>query len=63
METLVILVCVIAWYFLPTIIGVHRGKRNTSSIFVVNLFFGWTLIGWVVALAWALAYEATTAER
>lgn len=22
-------------------------------IFLVNLFLGWTLIGWVVALAWA----------
>ncbi len=62
METLVILVCVIAWYFMPTIIGMQRSKRNTPSIFVVNLFFGWTLIGWVVALAWALAYEAPVAH-
>lgn len=28
--------------------------RWTAAIFVVNLFLGWTLIGWVVALAWAV---------
>ena len=24
-----------------------------AAIFFLNLFLGWTLIGWVVALAWA----------
>jgi hypothetical protein len=22
-------------------------------IFLINFFFGWTLIGWVIALVWA----------
>jgi len=39
-------------YFLPSILG--KKHKNFSSIFVINLFFGWTLIGWVVALAWAV---------
>ena len=39
-------------YFLPSIIG--RDKREATGIFLVNLFLGWTLIGWVVALALAL---------
>lgn len=39
------------FYFLPTIIA--EDKNNKASIFVVNLFFGWTLIGWVLCLAWA----------
>lgn len=38
-------------YFLPTIAG--RKHPHAAGIFVVNLFLGWTLIGWVVALAWA----------
>ena len=38
-------------YFLPTICA---GKnRNQTAIFVLNLFLGWTLIGWIVALVWA----------
>lgn len=38
-------------YFLPSIIG--RSKRNASAILLLNLCFGWTLIGWAVALVWA----------
>ena len=40
-------------YFLPTIIAVARKVRNQGSIVVINFFLGWTLIGWVVALALA----------
>ncbi len=38
-------------YFLPSILG--HNKRNAAGIFLVNLFLGWTVIGWVVALFWA----------
>jgi hypothetical protein len=43
----------LALYFLPTIVAVVRKKRNTLAIFLLNLFLGWTFIGWVVALVWA----------
>jgi len=42
-------------YFLPTIIG--HDKRDVMAIFVVNLLFGWTVIGWFVALIWACSAE------
>lgn len=42
-------------YFLPAIIG--HNKRNAAGIFLVNLFLGWTIIGWVVALFWACTAE------
>jgi hypothetical protein len=38
-------------YFLPSIIA-HR-KRDFAGIFMVNLLFGWTVVGWVIALVWA----------
>ncbi len=44
-------------YFLPTIIAIIRKKKNSFPIFLVNLFFGMTFIGWLVALIWALMYE------
>jgi RsiW-degrading membrane proteinase PrsW (M82 family) len=40
-------------YFLPTIIAAKRHHPNDAAIFVVNLFLGWTFLGWVVALAWS----------
>ena len=42
-------------HFLPTAIAGRRDHPNRTPIFVVNLFLGWTLIGWVIALAWALS--------
>ena len=47
----------VALYFLPSIIASNRCKKNATSIFVINLFFGWTFIGWVVSLAWAFARD------
>ena len=35
------------------IIALDRKLLNSGSIFIVNLFLGWTLTGWVGALAWA----------
>jgi hypothetical protein len=49
------LMCFILLYFLPTIIG--REKHDAAGIFLLNLFLGWTLIGWVIALVWACAAE------
>ena len=46
-------------YFVPTVIAYQRDHPNASPILIVNLFLGWTLIGWVVSLAWALTQNAT----
>jgi hypothetical protein len=46
------------FYFLPTLIALARSKRNTLSIFLLNFFLGWTFIGWVIALVWAVKAEA-----
>ena len=43
----------ISFYFLPTVVGISNKKRNQTAIFILNLFAGWTLIGWIVALVWA----------
>jgi len=40
-------------YFLPSIIALARSKRDLLAIFLLNLFLGWTVIGWIVALVWA----------
>jgi len=40
-------------YFVPLIVAVRRHVRHLGSVAVVNIFLGWTVIGWVVALAMA----------
>ena len=41
-------------YFLPSIKAYRRKLENAQSILIVNLFLGWTLIGWVFSLVWAI---------
>jgi hypothetical protein len=45
------------FYFLPFAIAFNKKRANSGAIFALNLFFGWTLIGWVVALVWAMKDE------
>ena len=48
-------------YFLPAIVGFARSKRDAGRILLLNFFLGWTAIGWIVALVWALRQEAPVA--
>jgi hypothetical protein len=41
-------------YLLPFGVAYSRGHPNAAAIFVLNLFLGWTLVGWVAAFVWAL---------
>lgn len=49
-------------YFLPTVIGLARHKQNAMAIFALNLFLGWTLLGWVVAIVWALTVDRAVVD-
>jgi len=42
-------------YFIPALLSRQHSHRNVHTIFAVNLLLGWTLVGWVAALVWALA--------
>ncbi len=47
-----ILLSMLAMYFLPSIIGWN--KKDAGAIIAINVFLGWTFIGWVIALVWAI---------
>jgi hypothetical protein len=44
----------LAAYLLPTIVGTGRKVVDLGTVMVVNIFLGWTGIGWIVALALAM---------
>jgi len=48
-----LLVAIIATYFLPFIVACKHHRRNAAAIGILNFFLGWTLVGWVIALVWA----------
>ena len=49
------LMLLLGLYFLPTILAAHRNHDNVLGVFLVNFLLGFTFIGWVVALVWALS--------
>jgi DNA-directed RNA polymerase subunit RPC12/RpoP len=49
----------LAIYFLPALVASGRRHYNRGAILVLNLFLGWTLIGWVAALVWACMNPGT----
>lgn len=50
----VILVILALVYLIPSCIALARGHQSTAAILVTNILFGWSGIGWVVALIWSL---------
>lgn len=47
------LLIVLGIYFFPTIVAGLRDHQNAGAIFVMNLFLGWTFLGWVGSLIWS----------
>ncbi len=52
---LVILVlCVVLYlYFIPFVIAYARRHKYTKTVFLLNLLFGWTGLGWIILLVWS----------
>lgn len=56
---LIFAVLVLCLYFLPSFIAYSRKHLNLGAIFVANLLLGWTFLGWVICLVWALMRTET----
>lgn len=54
MDALIIIAVLGFIYCLPMIVASFRNHRHMSGIVVLNIFLGWTLLGWVGAFVWAV---------
>lgn len=48
-------VALVILYFVPSIVAVLCNPKKANSVFVLNLFLGWTFVFWVVAFAIAVS--------
>jgi hypothetical protein len=46
---------ILAMYCIPTIVAFARKHKDAPAIAAVNVFLGWTVIGWFMSLIWSLA--------
>ena len=44
-------------YFTPTLIAVKNSYNNKFFIFICNLLFSWTIIGWLLSIVWVFNYK------
>jgi amino acid permease len=54
---IVIITVSIFFAFMPALVAYSRGTKNKIPVLIINLFLGWTLIGWVIALAMAYSHD------
>jgi Na+/H+-dicarboxylate symporter len=50
---LVLLIAGFFIYLLPATIAHKNKHKNKTAILTFNVFLGWTILGWVIALVWA----------
>jgi len=51
----IVLVCIFtALYLLPWIVSAFNNHPAKAGIFILNSLLGWTVIGWIIALIWAV---------
>ena len=46
-------ILIVVVYFLPSMIAFNRNHSSRLAILVINLFLGWSLVGWFIALIWS----------
>lgn len=51
--TIVLVILAVAAYWAPTLVAYLRHVPNVGSVAVIDGLLGWTVIGWIVALAMA----------
>ncbi len=51
--TVIVMALIVLIYLLPTLIAYSREHPQRAGIAVLNIVFGWTLIGWIVVFLWA----------
>jgi cytochrome c biogenesis protein CcdA len=44
-------------YLMPAIVAFTRKHRQRVPILVINLFLGWSVVAWVLTLAWSLSND------
>ena len=54
---IIVLICILV-YFAPLGVALLRSSHLVGAVAIVNIFLGWTFIGWVVAFVMAVLPES-----
>ena len=48
--SLIVFIILLSVYYIPFLVAELRKIKNKTSVFWLNTFFGWSVIGWLVLL-------------
>lgn len=48
------IILLVLLYLLPAILAYSLGSAHTKGVLTLNLILGWTILGWLAALIWAI---------
>ena len=60
--TAVLLFLIAILYLLPSILAFGRDHPRRQQLGLMNILFGWTLIGWIAVFLWALLARVSEDE-
>lgn len=58
-----IFIVMVVSYFIPTVVAYKRNKVSKGSVLILNLFLGWTFVGWVASLVWAMKTDLVDLKK
>jgi len=58
-----LLLLLLALYLFPTLLAAYLRVPGFWLILAVNLFLGWTIAGWAVALSWVMQRTGVVRSR
>ena len=44
-------------YMVPTLVAIGRKHSRTKMIALVNIFVGWSVVGWIAAMVWTFSRD------
>lgn len=53
-NSLLVFACWMVFYLIPSFIAFMKRHQSYKAIIILNMFFGWTLFGWIFVLIWSL---------
>ena len=60
----VLLCCfIVLLYFVPGLIASWRECKSANWIALINFFFGWTVLVWVMLLIWSICGQVKEKEK
>ena len=63
MFVMTVVISLVFFYFLPSVSADVRNVQHAAAIALINLFFGWTVLGWLAALIWAVVEKVQEPEQ